>query len=165
MPNQAFYFEADGGRVYPKRILYLNAHRQPGTSINCSVFVVSSKDLESLDAREWIYDRVPVNDDLDGISVKGGEAVIYTCKEEHLVEPDNDPTRLATRRSFLRLLDRMQERLEPQALSDWHASTEPPPEHLVVDDQLDPTRLDPWAAAGQDFTPEVPPNDKQYDRT
>jgi hypothetical protein len=156
MPNAAFYLEEGSGRVYPARILYLNAHRDREASINCSVFVVDNDDLEALDSREWIYDRVPVTEGLRGLRLEGGEAVIYTCKQEHLVEPGTDPGELAVRQSFLWLLEGVLDGVDPDVRSEFLSTTDPVPEHLVVGDKLDPERSDPWQAAGRAFKPEVP---------
>jgi hypothetical protein len=156
MPNNAFYFDTDEGRIYPPLILYLNAHPEADSWINCSLFVVDDADLEALDAREWIYDRVVVNDLLEGVRVDGGDAVAYTCKDRYRVEPGSDPAQLALRRSFLSLLDAVLDGLDPTVRPDFLATTQDIPKHLVVDDDLDPERPDPWEAAGKDFTPEVP---------
>ena len=156
MPTGAFFFETDEGRCYPPSILYLNAHRSAGRRINCSLFVVNDEELGMLDAREWIYDRLVVNDSLRGVRIAGGDVVIYSCKDEHLAEPGSDPRQLALRRSFLRLLDGVLDGLDPDVRSVFLSTTEEIPLQIVVDDALDPDRGDPWSAAGHRFAPEVP---------
>lgn len=100
MPNASFYYERDGHRVYPEKILYLNVRRDPGTMMNCEVFVVDNEDLAAVNAREWIYDGVVATPDLRGVRVEGGDALIYTGKAEHIVRSAARASDVAIRRSY-----------------------------------------------------------------
>ena len=51
------------------------------------------------------------------------------------------------------MIDRMLEGLGPTVRSDYLNATDPVPQHLVIDDVLDPDRPNPWEAAGHDFDP------------
>jgi hypothetical protein len=83
MPNAAFYYIEDERRVYPARILYLNVRRDSNTVMNCSVFVVGPGERDAMDGREWIFDPTIVTSDLRGVSIEGGDAVMYVGKSDH----------------------------------------------------------------------------------
>ncbi len=154
MPNAAFYYDEGGTRAYPERILYMSARPDPSTSMNCTVFVLDGDELAAMHGREWIYDPIAVNSDLRGVRVEGGDAVIYVGKPEHAVPSAESPRLVAVRGTFVRMLTDVLEALDPAERSDFERTTDPIPEHLLIDDTLDPTRPNPWEAAGYDFRPE-----------
>jgi hypothetical protein len=155
MPNQAFYYEEDGERVYPEKILYLNVRPEPGSLMNCAVFVVDQAELEAMHQREWIYQDVPVTQDLRGLRVEGGDAIMYVARPEHIVQDADAPASAAVRGSYLRMLDQALETVTPEFRREFERTTDPVPQELVVDDVLDPARPNPWAAAGSEYRPEL----------
>lgn len=154
MPNTAFYYTDEGGRVYPKRILYFNVHRHQATVMNGAVFVVGQDERAAMDGREWIYDAVPVTADLQGVHIEGGDALMYVGKPEHEVDTPTSPRDTALRSSYLRMLDRVLDGVGPSVSAEWKRTTDPVPEHLVIDDALDESRPDPWEAAGHAYRAE-----------
>lgn len=156
MPNAAFYYEEEGHRVYPEKILYLNVRREPGTRMNCAVFVLPQDDLTVMHAREWIYDGVAVTTDLRGVHVEGGDALMYVGKPEHLVRSVANTGDVALRRSYLRMLDRALDAVDPAIRADYRQTTDHIPEHLVIDDALDPDRPGPSAVPRRTMQREPP---------
>ncbi len=53
-----------------------------------------------------------------------------------------------------RMLDGVLNSLDPEVCAYYFATTDPVPEHLVIDDTLDLNRPNPWEAAGYDFDPD-----------
>ncbi len=153
MPNEAFYFEKDGSRVYPPLIGYLDIAPQPGRAINCVVIVLDDPQLAAMNAREWIYEATPVTRSLEGVQVEGGNAVAYTARRGHRRDPNARLPDIAIRRTYLDGLDKMLEGLDPEQRDEFLATTDEAPDHLIVDDELDPDRPNPWEAAGQAFDP------------
>ncbi len=156
MPNAAFYYEEEGARVYPERILYLNVHRDPGTLMNCTVFVLREDELAVMHSREWIYNGFVATTDLRGARLEGGHAVMYVGKAEHRVRSATSPRDVAVRKSYLRMLDHVLDAVDPAIRAEYRQTTDTMPEHLVIDDSLDPDRPNPWEAAGHGFRPELP---------
>jgi hypothetical protein len=155
MPNQAFYYEKDGERVYPEKILYLNVRREPGTLMNCAVFVVDQAELEAMDQREWIYEGVAVNQALRGVQVEGGAAIMYVARPEHIVQGADSPVTAAVRGSYVRMLDQALETVTPAFRVEFKRTTDQVPRRLVIPDVLDPDRPNPWAAAGSGYRPQL----------
>jgi hypothetical protein len=155
MPNQAFYYEEDGARIYPEKILYLNARREPGSCMNCIVFVLDLVELEAMHQREWIYHGVVVTDSLRGVRVLGGDAIMYVGRPEHVLQGGPTPASAAVRASYLRMLDRALQTVSPVFRAEFERTTDPVPERLVVRDVLDPERPNPWASAGVEYRPEL----------
>ena len=93
--EQRFCYEEDSHRHYPEKILYLNVRRDPGTLMNCAVFVLGGDDLAAMNSREWIYDGVVVTRHLKGVRIEGGDAVMYAGKAEHVIESPLHPSEVA----------------------------------------------------------------------
>ena len=151
MPNAAFYYVEDESRIYPSRILYLNIRRDSSTLMNCSVFVVRPGERDAMDGREWIFDPIVVTSDLRGVSIEGGDAVMYVGKPGHALRSAENTHNVALRGSFLRSLFGVLDAEGPAVRDEWHRTTDPIPEHLVVDDKLDASRPNPWELAGYAF--------------
>ena len=151
MPNAAFYYVEDDRRVYPARILYLNVCRDSDTLMNCSVFVVGPEQRDAMDGREWIFDPTIVTSDLRGVRVEGGDAVMYVGKSDHTLQTFENRQDVALRRSFLRTLFGVLDGEDQSVRDEWHRTTDPIPEHLLVDDKLDTSRPNPWELAGHVF--------------
>jgi len=124
--------------------------------MNCAVFVVGDDDLSAVNAREWIYDGVDVKGDLRGVRIEGGNALIYTGKSEHIVRSATETSDVAIRRSYLEMLDGVLDGMDRASQADYRSTSDPVPEHLIIDDLLDPDRPNPWEAAGHSFRPEAP---------
>lgn len=155
MPNGAFYYDDPAGRVYPEQVVYLNVRRDPGTLMNCVVFVVRQDELDAMDDREWIYDRTRITGDLRDLVVEGGEAVMYVGRPERIVSRPASARQAAIRATYLRLLESALGSLPEEIRAEYARSTDEPPRALVVDDHLDPERPNPWAAAGRRHSPEA----------
>ena len=141
MPNAAYYYGEEAGRVYPRRILYLNVRRDPHALMNGVVFVLAGDDLAAMNSREWIYDGVVVTSDLRDVQIEGGDALMYAGKPEHSLASAARPSEVGLRRSYLDLLAGVLDAAAPVVRSDYRATTDPVPEHLVIDDSLDPHRI------------------------
>ena len=144
MPNKTFYIESDKGSQYPDSILYLNVKPEPGTVLTAIVFVLSPAELEAMDLREWIYDRIAVNDALRGVMVQGGPAYLYVGKPEFTVRDISDPMRAAVRRTYLSILKEGMKNLDAEFRDAYEATTDPVPQRLVVDDIRDPEAPNPF---------------------
>ena len=144
MPNAAFYFEEEGARVYPEKIIYLNVQPDAAATVNCAVFVLAADELQAMHGREWIYHPTNVVDALRGVRVEGGEAVVYVAREEYLVPHPADRREAAIRASYLRILDQALGSAGPEFAAEYGRSTDPVPRQLVIDDTLDPERPSPW---------------------
>ena len=155
MPNEAFYFLEGGERVYPERILYLNVRPDPGALLNVVVFVINSDELEAMNHREWIYERPVITPALRGVRVAGGDAIVSVAREEHIVRSAKRPRDAAIRSSYLKLIERALGAVDSEFREEYRRTTDPVPEHLVIEDTIDPERPNPWAAAGHDYRPET----------
>jgi hypothetical protein len=155
MPNRSFYFDADSQRVYPREILYLNVRRQPGSAMNCVVLAVREDDLAAIDKREWMYERTLVTDELRDVKIKGGEAVMYVGRPEYVVDGSTSPSDAAIRSSYVRTIESALDAMPYEVREEFEQTSDAIPEHLVVDDRLDPYRPNPWSS----MTDRVPSTD------
>ena len=154
MPNQAFYYEEDGVRIYPEKILYLNVRLEPRALMNCVVFVLNSDELGAMDHREWIYNRHVVTGSLRGVRVEGGDAIMYVAREKHIVRGAKRPRDAAVRASYLQIVEHSLQKVDPVFRAEYEHTTDPVPERLVIKDTLDQDRPNPWASAGHNYNPE-----------
>lgn len=74
MPNRndmynPYFTIRNGDTVYPKNILYLNIDSFPNSSLNGCLFVVNKSELAEFDKREWIYRRVDVTKNIEGLNI------------------------------------------------------------------------------------------------
>ena len=148
MPNQAFYFDRDDRRVYPARIAYLNVRPSPGTLMNAVLYVVDSGELEAMHERESIYEPRIVTSAVRDVSIQGGDAIMYVAAPEYVVGEITAPVEAAIRASHLRALQQALAQTDTEFRQEYERTTDPVPAHLVVDDELDPDRLNPRAWAG-----------------
>jgi len=137
MPHPSWKYREDGRVMQPERVLYLNIRRQECSSINCSLFVIQDQELARFDEREWIYRRLPVNDDLAEIRVSGGSAWVYVALDEFVWKRPSHPPEAIIRRTYLDILDRAQAELGPEFHQEYLATTDEAPAHLIVDDFQD----------------------------
>ena len=134
MPNQTFYAETPSGCLFPERIIYLNVTAQPSSLLNGVLFVVGPKELQAMDEREWIYDRLAITDQLRGVNISGGDAFTYVAKPEYLVTEVTSPAIAAIRASYLALLETGLSDLGSSFREAYEQSSAPVPRHLVIDD-------------------------------
>ena len=153
MPNASFYFVEGGERIYPNKIAYLNVRPNPGTLMNCILFVVRDAELEAMHQREWIYAPTDVSLDLRGVRLDAGKAIMYIAKNEHRLIGATTRREAAVRQSYLRILERGLDQAAATFRAEYEATTDPVPTHLVIDDALDQDRPSPWAAAGSQYRP------------
>ena len=153
MPNASFYFVEVGERIYPDKIAYLNVRPNPGTLMNCILFVVRDAELEAMHQREWIYVPTDVSYSLHGVRLDAGKAIMYIAKHEHRLIGATTRREAAVRRSYLRILERGLHQAAATFRAEYEATTDPVPTHLVIDDALDQDRPSPWAAAGSQHRP------------
>jgi pimeloyl-ACP methyl ester carboxylesterase len=134
MPNTTYMYR-DGDRwITPPRIFYLNVQPRAASAVTGVLFVVTAEDLKRLDRREWIYDRVDVTQQLQGVEVTGGTAWIYAAKPEYEAAPPASPDQGAIRRTYVDILDRGLAAMGPGFATRYRDSTDPLPRAIVVDD-------------------------------
>ena len=135
MPNSVFtYCDASGHWVTPERIVYLNVAPAQDQRMNGVLFVLNDSDLKAFDSREWIYDRVQVNDSLRGVAVLNGPAWVYVAKPEFLCPVPLTPSQTAIRKTYLGLLEDGHKSLGPGFVDDYRHSTDSVPYQIVIDD-------------------------------
>jgi pimeloyl-ACP methyl ester carboxylesterase len=154
MPNDAFYFVNEGARIYPERILYLNARLDPATQMNCVVYVLPQHELEAIDQREWIYKHRVVTEDLRDVQIEGGEVVLYVADDHYIHRGASDRSRSAVRASYVRILDEALTRMPADFRKEYAGTSDSLPRDLLIEDVLDPERPNPWARAGFAYRPE-----------
>jgi hypothetical protein len=132
MPNQKFYTESNGERMYPETILYLNVARDAGTMLNGILFVVNDAELASFDERESIYDRVDVT---HGLPVTGGQGYVYVCRPEYTVKNVASPRQAAVRATYIDIVETGLNELGLAFRAGYERSSDPVPQHLVIQDR------------------------------
>lgn len=153
MPNRAYYYTEGEERIYPQRILYLNVRPDLESQINGVLFVVKEDELKAMHDREWIYNPVEVTSDLTGVRVEGGEAFIYSGRNEYIAETVKSTRDAAIRASYLQDIVNALQYNDPLFRSMYEPTTGTVPKHLVIEDHLDPDRPNPWADAGRNYRP------------
>ena len=126
--------------MYPENILYLNVTRSAGATLNGVVIVVTTEQLLALDAREWMYDRVAVTDGLQDVSVTGGYVYLYVSKPEFVVRGVESPRIAAVRATYLDIVETGLANLGSPFRAAYELSTDPVPEHLIIQDRYDEAR-------------------------
>jgi hypothetical protein len=137
MPNETFYYVDGGDRVYPRRILYLNVRPDEATALNAIIFVADGNELAAMHEREWIYEPRVVTSQLRGVSIEGGDAIMYVAKPEYLVREPRDPRQAAVRASYLRIVRRGLAANDEAFRLEFERTSDPAPASLIVDDLLD----------------------------
>lgn len=137
MPNQAYYALRGPTRVVPRHILYLNIRPEPGASVNGALFVATAAELQALDAREWIYDRVAITGALQGARVTGGVAFAYVGKPEHVLKDVTSPDVAAVRASYLDLVAAGLQGFDRDFRREFERTSDAVPRHLIIDDRRD----------------------------
>lgn len=154
MPNVAFYYDDAGIRVYPRKIVYLNVHPSESSTLNCTILVVTNQELQLLHQWEWVYQPVDVSQMLRGVQVKGGPAILYVGRPEHLIQDVEDRQEAAVRRSYLTILEAALSAGDRRFRREYAQSTDPVPMHLVIEDVFDSGRPNPWEPAGLSYFPD-----------
>lgn len=137
MPNESYFTETPSHRMYPENILYLNVRPESGIVLNGVLFVVDQSELEAFDRREWIYTREEVTEQVRGAVIPSGKAYVYVGKPEYILSGVDSPKRAAIRASYLKILEAGFARLGGTFRTAYEASSDPPPDHLVIDDRWD----------------------------
>jgi pimeloyl-ACP methyl ester carboxylesterase/cation transport regulator ChaC len=141
MPNTSFVYKDQGVWVTPKRIAYLNLASRLGGRVNGIVFVINENDLNAFDEREWIYERVAINDQLRGLTVMNGSAWAFVGRQEHCVDTPSDRRSTAVRTTYLSMLEAGFKELGSSFISGYEQSTDPVPTELIIDDHKRDERL------------------------
>ena len=136
-PNKTFYAATPDGRMYPENILYLNVTKDPGARLNGVAIVVTAAQLEWLDEREWMYDRVVITQEIEGARVIGGSAVIYVSKPEYVMRDVRSTRVAAVRATYLEIVEIGLRDLGAGFRNAYESSTDPVPQHLVIQDLRD----------------------------
>ncbi len=134
MPGSDWAYVADGRTVTAERVVYLNVRRQPGSRINCSLFVITTEQLERFDEREGVYYRENVNADVQDLRITGGAAWVYVGLDEYLWRKPSHPPEAIIRQSYLDILDRAHNELGEEFRREYYATTDAMPYQLVVND-------------------------------
>jgi hypothetical protein len=134
MPNETFYYAGDAGKVVPRKILYLNVRPDPGALLNVVLFVADGAERAAMDAREWIYEPKVVTADLRGVTVTGGDAVMYVALPEHEVRGVDDPAEAAVRATYLRIVQDGLDATDDAFRAEFERTSDPAPAHLIVED-------------------------------
>lgn len=137
MPNKTFYYRDGEEKIYPDRILYLNIRPCATSVLNGVIISVNRKELASMDAREWIYDRIPVTSLLEPSIVDGGQVFAYVGKPDYLLTNAVSPAVAAVRTTYVALVEKGLSERSPGFRRGFELSTEAPPEHLLIDDLKD----------------------------
>jgi hypothetical protein len=140
MPNRTFYYVSGAQRVYPERIVYLNARPEPSALLNAVLFVVNERELAAMHEREWIYEPRVVTSSLRGVRVEGGDAVMYVARPDYLVTGVTNPADAAVRASYLRIVEDGLRGLGEAFREEYARTTDVVPQSLVIDDVFDPGR-------------------------
>ncbi len=149
MPNTGeYYAQLDNDRFYPTNIVYLNIRRSPEDRLHGVLFVITQDDLASVDAREWIYKRHDVSDVLSGMTVTGGPAFAYVGKPQYHYEATNSPHHAAVRATYLATIELGLQALGENFRTLYEASSDPIPQHLVIEDHRDNFKRDPTTRLG-----------------
>jgi len=126
MPNDAFYLSTPQGKVFPKKVAYLNIQKAPGKSMNATLFVIKRNELDAFNRREWIYNPVDLAENLKGAKITGGPVIAYVGKEEYLVGPEIHFPEVGVRKSYFDTVENALAQ-KPQAYRDqFHSSTSRP---------------------------------------
>jgi cation transport regulator ChaC len=135
MPNRSFYEPSADGELIPQGIIYLNVTPSADVTVNGVLYVLEAEELEAFDRREWIYSRQPIEQELVGVSVRGGSAFVYVGLPEWSLDPENTVReQAAIRQSYLRMIEEGLDTLGPDFRTSYEQSTDPIPSQLVFAD-------------------------------
>lgn len=139
MPNRndmydPYFTIRNGDTVYPKNILYLNIDSFPSGSLNGCLFVIKKSELSEFDKREWIYRRVDVTKNIDGLDIANGKVYAYTALDEFKASNPVDSNIFAVRKTYLDIVDSAFKHLNPEYKNRFFQTTEPYEKNLVIDD-------------------------------
>jgi cation transport regulator ChaC len=138
MPNRSFYEPVDGteeAALIPKHIVYLNIRPSNQDRVNGLLYVLKSDQIESFDAREWIYDRYEVTSALKGVTLRGGSAYAYVGKPEWCINPEAEiRDHAALRSSYMQIVEEGLRELGQGFRAQYEQSTDSLPTHLLFAD-------------------------------
>lgn len=134
MPNETFFTNFESERIYPSAIIYLNVMRDKARSLNGNLIIVTEDEIRLLDEREWIYDRIKVTDELQGIEVVGGDAYVYSGKRQYIIGKPKSIRVAAVRSTYLNIVENGLDRLGTDFKTEYERSTDLVPSHLIIQD-------------------------------
>jgi cation transport regulator ChaC len=139
MPNSRFFTLNGTTRNYPGGIIYLNVRPDATSVLNGVLFVVTEAEVAALDDREWVYSRVEVTNTIANVAVSGGKVFMYAGLTEHVFTKfPESPTTAAVRKTYLQIIESGLKNRDIAFQSRYLDSTDNLPEHLVIDDHVDP---------------------------
>ncbi|MEZ5398201.1 MAG: gamma-glutamylcyclotransferase family protein [Bryobacteraceae bacterium] len=132
-PNRRYsYVAADGRRVVPANMLYLNVH--PGAcQLNGVVYAIPAAALPAFDLYEETYARVEVGERLQGVQVRGGPVYLYVGQPPHVLEAPVGPEVAAIRRAYVETVEAGIGELGEEFRRGYEASSDGVPVVNVVD--------------------------------
>jgi cation transport regulator ChaC len=137
MANKTFFAEVDGQRMYPSAILYLNVRRQIGELLNGVAFAINPEELARFDERESIYERIDITNELTDVRVENGLAYVYAGLPQCEMRQVDSPAVAAVRATYVAIVNQGLEDHGAEFRAAYDASTDPVPQHLIIDDRRD----------------------------
>lgn len=139
MPNKndlypAYFKIQNGDTIFPINIMYLNIDSSPNSSLNGCLFVVKKSELADFDEREWIYKRIDVTDNIEGLDIKNGKVYAYTALDKYKVPSPVDSNLFAVRKTYLDIIDSAFNHLNKDYKDRFFQTTEPFEKNLVIED-------------------------------
>ena len=146
MPNEGFYEETLDGRMMPERIMYMNVRPSSEDSVNGVLYLVSGKEIQIFDRREWTYDRIAVDWIASDLEPQCGKAFMYVAKPEWRLVPGRPKAWAAVRKTYLDIISEGVASLEDSFRQKYEESTDSlSPDLILIDkspDVLDPAWTD-----------------------
>jgi cation transport regulator ChaC len=132
-PNDYEYFEDDDGVVFrPKTIVFLNIERSEGSKVNGVVFVCLKSELWMYDKREIMYDKIKINDYLEGVKVVGGDAYTYMARPESCYPTEElEPWQSVIRSRYVEIIEKALDVLGEDFRAEYEEGTQKVPMRLV----------------------------------
>lgn len=132
-PNRYEYFKDEEGEEFkPRTIVFLNIEPYEGSKVNGMLFVCKKSQLWMYDNREAMYDRIRVNDYLEGVKVEGGDAYSYMAKpESYGPTKELNASESVIRWYYVEVIEDALDILGKDFRTKYEQSTQPVPFHLV----------------------------------
>lgn len=134
-PNSHFYFKVREYTIYPDNIIYLNIEEDRSQKLNGVLWVIKKDELRGFDEREAVYDRICVNDLLEGVEVVGGDVYTYKAKPQFLVKDVKSCRDGAIRWSYVMMLRNALSFWGEEFIGGYQKTTEQIPLSILIDDK------------------------------
>ncbi|MEZ5352196.1 MAG: gamma-glutamylcyclotransferase family protein [Bryobacteraceae bacterium] len=132
-PNRRYsYRTADGRRVVPANMLYLNV-RPAECVLNGVVYAIPAAVLPAFDSYEETYARIDIGDRLEGVEARGGPVYMYVGEPPHVLEGPAGPEVAAIRRAYVETVEAGIAELGERFRRGYAASSDAVPVGNVVD--------------------------------